>query len=460
MKILVVDDEEDILTVIETLLSMTFPEHTIITVKESEKGLELIQQGGINLVITDLRMAGMGGEGLLKAIQQFNPLIPVLIMSAHGSIEKAVSLVKSGARDFITKPFRNDDFIHRVSLAIETLQLKQELMEVRQALHASRHESRLLYSSRAMAAIVSRASMAARSSAPILISGESGTGKELIAREIHALSDRNDKPFIAINCGAFPETLLEAELFGYRRGAFTGAVRDHAGIIMEAAEGTLFLDEIGETSLSFQVKLLRFIQEGEIRALGEGRTSRVNTRIIAATNRDLRAMIREGSFRDDLFYRLNVIPIHIPPLRDRREDILLLANTFLKRFAKEAGRTLSLSPLAAQKLAGYSWPGNVRELENRIRQASILARTNPILPEDIELEDSEGEMISRPPLHNLRFKDAKNRVVAAFEREYLARLMAEHRGSSTRAAAAAGIDRKNLWRLLKKHGLEVAHFKG
>jgi DNA-binding NtrC family response regulator len=457
MKVLVVDDEEDILTVIRSIFEDSFPEVSVTTALDGDGALTRIREGEVNLVVSDLLMPGLDGEGLLEAVQRENPLIPVVIMSAHGTIDKAVQLLQAGARDFITKPFRNDDFVHRIRLALETLKLKQELRSMRQELLAERKGGRIIYSSRLMEALLSRLPVVAKSSAPVLITGESGTGKELLAREIHSLGPRRDRPFVAINCGAFPETLLESEMFGYKKGAFTGAVRDHAGVIMESNHGTLFLDEIGETSLNFQVKLLRFLQEGEIRALGDGKTISTDTRIVAATNKDLRVLMEQGRFREDLFYRLNVIPLHIPPLRERREDILVLANAFLRRYAQEAGRNLSLSPLAAQKLAGYPWPGNVRELENKIRQVSILAPTNPILPEDIELEGMPAapETVSS----SSTFKEARRVVVDRFERSYLRELLSRHQGSPTRASEEAGLDRKNLWRLLKKHRLKVEAFK-
>ncbi len=260
-----------------------------------------------------------------------------------------------------------------------------------------------------------------------------------------------------INCGAFPETLLESEMFGYRKGAFTGANRDHGGVIREADGGTLFLDEITETTPAIQVKLLRFLQEGEVRPLGSNRAIKVDVRIIAATNKNLDREMEEGRFREDLFYRLNVIPLHVPPLRERREDIILLASTFLKRFSRAAGRELTLSPLSAQKLAGYPWPGNVRELENKMRQVSILATTNPVLPEEIDLGNHQGrelEARKRRP-----FREAKQAAIDEFERNYVIDLMMRHHGKSSTAAEEAGMDRKNLWRLLKKHGLSRESFK-
>ncbi len=457
MRVLVVDDEPDILTVISGIFEDAFPDVEVATATDGTSALEQVKDGNVNLVVSDLLLPGMDGEALLQAIREENPLIPVVIMSAHGTIDKAVALLKAGARDFITKPFRNDDFVHRISLALETLRLKQELATVREELWAERSGGRILYASEAMKRLMSRLPMLAKSAASVLITGESGTGKELLAREIHLLGPRRERPFVAINCGAFPETLLESEMFGYRKGAFTGANRDHSGVIREADKGTLFLDEIAETSLAIQVKLLRFLQEGEFRPLGSSRVVSVDTRIIAATNKDLFKEMEEGRFREDLFYRLNVIPLHVPPLRERREDILLLANAFLKRFSREAGRELTLSPLSAQKLTGYPWPGNVRELENKMRQVSILATTNPVLPEEIDLGNHHAHAVDEPAPRT--FREAKQAAIDRFERSYLIDLMIRHRGRPSPAAAEAGIDRKNLWRLLKKHGLSRTSFK-
>ncbi len=457
MRVLIVDDEPDILTVVSGIFDDAFPDVEVMTARDGRSALKCVREGDVNLVVSDLLLPELDGEALLKAIREENPLIPVVIMSAHGTIDRAVALLKAGARDFITKPFRNDDFVHRISLALETLRLKEELETVREELWAERSGARIIYASDAMKALMSRLPILAKSAASVLITGESGTGKELLAKEIHLLGPRHRRPFVAINCGAFPETLLESEMFGYRKGAFTGANRDHAGVIREADKGTLFLDEIAETSLAIQVKLLRFLQESEIRPLGSGRVARVDTRIIAATNKDLSREMEEGRFREDLFYRLNVIPLHVPPLRERREDIIVLANMFLKRFSREAGRELTLSPLSAQKLAGYPWPGNVRELENKMRQVSILATTNPVLPEDIELGNHHQARAEVPG--STTFREAKRAAIDRFERAYLVDLMIRHRGRPSTAAQEAGIDRKNLWRLLKKHGLSRRSFR-
>ncbi|HSA23879.1 MAG TPA: sigma-54 dependent transcriptional regulator, partial [Myxococcota bacterium] len=288
----------------------------------------------------------------------------------------------------------------------------------------------------------------AQTDASVVVYGDSGTGKKLIARTIHYFSRRASRPFVPVNCGALPENLLESELFGYKRGAFTDAHSDTPGLVEEANTGTLFLDEVGEISTKVQVKLLRFLQEKEVKPLGSNKTIHVDVRIISATNRDLKAAIAEGQFRDDLYYRLNIVPIRIPPLRDRKEDIPLLANHFLRKFAKEHDKDVSeISPLALQKLVGYNWPGNIRELENKIQQTVVVATEDTIRPEDIDLP---GEMRS--------FKEEKSKIVADFEHNYVAKLLSLHDGNITRASRAAGMDRKNFWQLMKKYKVNAVDF--
>lgn len=318
--------------------------------------------------------------------------------------------------------------------------------------------SRLIVCSEVMQSLLSRLPPIARSSVPVLITGESGTGKELIARELHRLSLREGQPLVAINCGAFPEQLLESEMFGYKRGAFTGAQRDRQGVAMEAHGGTLFMDEVGETSLPFQVKLLRFLQEGEVRPLGDDKSVRVDVRIVAATNRELPQLIGQGRFREDLYYRLNVIPLHLPPLRERREDIIPLATHFLRRCGAELGRSLRFSEDALDALQAYAWPGNVRELENKVRALSVVTAEEVIRRHDLGLPHQESLPIQEEGL--LSFQKAKVLAVTRFERNYLEALLTRCQGSPTRAAQEAGLDRKNLWRLLKKHQLDVGKFRG
>jgi two-component system response regulator GlrR len=300
----------------------------------------------------------------------------------------------------------------------------------------------------AMSKVLEKSHAIAQTDASVVIYGESGTGKELIARQIHNSSRRATGPFVPVNCGALPETLLESELFGYKRGAFTGAHVDSPGLVVEANTGTLFLDEVGDITPNVQVKLLRFLQEKEIRPLGSSKMVRADVRIISATNRDLQADVSEGIFREDLYYRLNIVPVAIPPLRDRKEDIPMLANYFLRRFTKEFEKNVkSFSPLAMQKLVGYHWPGNVRELENKIQQTVVMATRNVVQPGDIDLP---GGLDS--------FREEKHRVVGRFEYNYITNLLSLHDGNISRAAKAAGMDRKNFWQLMKKHKVSAEEY--
>jgi len=448
LKILVVDDDETIRGMISAFCRGE--PYELDFAGNGREAIEKIQKNEANLVITDIRMPEMDGEDVLRAIKNFNPQIPVIIMTSYGTIDGAVHFLKAGAYDYITKPFTRDVFRHRVNRAIESLQMSAEITQLRSSLLRAAVKTNVIGNSRAIKTVMEKVSAVAQTDAAVVIYGESGTGKELIARTIHLSSRRSSGPFVPVNCGALPETLLESELFGYKKGAFTDAVTDHQGLVVEANGGTLFMDEIGEMSARVQVKLLRFLQDKEVRPLGSTHSLRADVRIISATNRDLQAAIKQGTFREDLFYRLNIVPIFIPPLRERKEDIPLLATFFLRRFSQEFGKEVKdISPLAMQRLVSYDWPGNVRELENKIQQLVVMATSSTIRPQDIEMH---RELKS--------FKEEKKKVVAEFEKNYLSRLLNLHRGNISSAARSAGMDRKNFWQLLKKHGLDASEFSG
>ena len=392
-------------------------------------------------------MPEVDGQAVLNAVQKVNPEIPVIVMTSYGSIDSAVHFIKSGAHEYINKPLSQDDFLHRLKKVIENLRMSEEIAHLKSMLQRAKKID-MVGNSAVMRRVMEQVSSIAQTDAAVVIYGESGTGKELVARSIHQLSRRADKPFVPVNCGALPETLLESELFGYKRGAFTDATTDYPGLVVEANRGTLFLDEVGEMSPKVQVKLLRFLQDKEVRALGSTKSVRADVRIISATNRDLMAAIGEGDFREDLYYRLNIVPIRIPPLRERREDIPLLANHFLRKFAEEFGKDVrEISPLALQKLVGYHWPGNVRELENKIQQVVVMAQSTVILPEHIDAPD-----------HLSTYKSEKKKIVDEFEVSYVTKMLALHDGNISRAARAAGMDRKNFWQLMKKHGINSSDF--
>jgi DNA-binding NtrC family response regulator len=446
MQVLVVDDDPNTRYLIEVFCRNE--DYVLVLASNGKEAIDIIKKGQINIVVTDIRMPEVSGEAVLDAVRKFNPEIPVIIMTSYGTIEDAVHFLQSGAHDYITKPLTREAFILRVHRAMEKLRLSEEITRLKTTLKVYTDREHVVGSSRAMQQVIEKLPSIAQTDASVVIYGESGTGKELVARTIHYYSKRATKPFVPVNCGALPENLLESELFGYKRGAFTDAHSDTRGLVEEATSGTLFLDEIGEISPKVQVKLLRFLQEKEVKPLGSTKTIQVDVRIISATNRDLKAAIANGDFREDLFYRLNIVPITIPPLRERKEDIPVLANHFLRRFMAEHQKQIKeISPLALQKLVAHDWPGNIRELENKIQQCVVTATQDVIRPEDLELP---GE------LHT--FKEEKHKIVSEFERDFVARMLTLNAGNISRAARAAGMDRKNFWQLMKKHAIQAQEF--
>ncbi|MBN2497976.1 MAG: sigma-54-dependent Fis family transcriptional regulator [Deltaproteobacteria bacterium] len=446
MKVLIVDDDPNTRYLIETFCRGE--DYELLIAPGGKEAIDLVELGGVNVVITDIRMPEVDGQGVLDAVRRINPEIPVIIMTSYGSIEDAVHFLQSGAHDYITKPLTKEVFCHRVQRALEKLHMSRQISRLHASLKIYTDREHVVGNSRAMRSVIEKLPSIAQTDASVVIYGESGTGKELVARTIHYFSKRANKPFVPVNCGALPENLLESELFGYKRGAFTDAHADTPGLVEEANTGTLFLDEVGEVSPRVQVKLLRFLQEKEIKPLGSTKILRADVRIISATNKDLKAAIEKGEFRDDLYYRLNIVPILIPPLRERKEDIPLLANHFLRKFARDYKREdVELSPLALQKLVGYDWPGNIRELENKIQQTLVVTTGDVIRPEEIDV-----------PGESRTFKAEKRKVVGEFEQNYVSKMLSFHRGNISRAAKAAGMDRKNFWQLMKKYRIEARAF--
>ena len=446
IKILVVDDDQDTRSLIEVFCKDEPYELTFAI--NGKEAIETIRKGNINIVVTDIRMPEVGGEAVLDEVRRYNPEIPVILMTSYGSIEDAVHFLKSGAYDYIAKPLTRDTFRHRIHLAIESFKMTMKISQLQSDLKRYTDREHVVGNSLPIRKVMEKTEAVAQTDAAVVIYGESGTGKELIARTIHYSSRRARHPFVPVNCGSLPENLLESELFGYKRGAFTDAHTDTSGLVVEANRGTLFLDEVGEVTPKVQVKLLRFLQDKQIKPLGSTKTIQADVRIITATNRDLRAAIEAGTFREDLYYRLNIVPIQIPPLRDHKEDIHLLADHFLRKFSKEFEKDIkALSPLALQKLVGHDWPGNIRELENKIQQTVVMATSDVIQPEDIDLP---GELDT--------FKEEKHRVVDQFEYNYITNLLSLHEGNISRAARAAGMDRKNFWQLMKKHEVNAKDY--
>jgi DNA-binding NtrC family response regulator len=450
--VLVVDDEEAQRTVLAGFLRKRG--YQVTAVPGAEEALRVAREQSIDLVLTDVRMPGMSGVELLQAVLRLNPEIPVVVMTAFGTVASAVDAMKRGAADYLTKPVDLDELEVIVRRALERRALESENRELRRALESRHRLQGLETANPRMAEAINTAARAAASRATILIRGESGTGKELLARAIHYASPRARGPFVAINVAALPETLVESELFGHERGAFTGADREHRGRFELADGGTLLLDEVGDLPRQAQVKLLRALQEQTFERLGGTRSLQVDVRVIAATNRDLEVLIASGELREDLYYRLNVVTVELPPLRERREDIPMLVEHFLARFAGEgtSGRT-QVSREALDVLVKYGYPGNVRELENIVHRAVVLARgpliTTAELPSRLAGLPNERRAGASPV-------EAGSLVeqVADVERRLIAGALAQSDGVQTRAARRLGISERHLRYKLKKYGLE------
>jgi DNA-binding NtrC family response regulator len=455
--ILVVDDERDFLTLVQG--SLGSDRYEVWTAKNGEEALKRIRQTPLDLVLSDLVMPGMNGLSLLQRIKEINAELSVIVITGFGTIETAVEAMRHGAYDYLTKPFEQDELQMRVERALERVRLLEE----RRYLHRDRIEreglEQLIGRSPALMKVRELIRQVAPTSAPILITGESGTGKELVARALHLLSPRRERRFVAINCTALPEALLESELFGYVRGAFTGAIKDKRGFVEEADGGTLFLDEIGDVSPAFQGKLLRVLQEGEFMAVGSTKVKRVDAWVIAASNLDLRARVKAGEFREDLFYRLNVIPIVLPPLRDLKEDILLLADHFLKKHSQRLGRGVpSISPEALAWLVQHDWPGNVRELEHVIERGLILGQKGTLTPEDL-LPPELPQAIAQISDLALPYRHARQTALDAFNEKYVAAALLRTQGNVTKAADESRLERQSFQRLMKRAGIHSKKYR-
>jgi len=418
---------------------------------------------GIDLVLLDLHMPGLGGMGFLSRLDELQTAPPVVVVTADTSIKTAIEAVRAGASDYLCKPFAVDELRIVVEKSLETARLQSENRRLAAEVQRLGGPAELLGESLAMRQVKDTIEKVAPTTASILILGESGTGKELVAREIHHQSDRERGPFVTVNCAAIPDTLVESELFGHRRGAFTGADRDRSGKFKEAHLGTLFLDEIGDMALPAQAKLLRVLQEGQVEPLGGGPAVEVDVRVVAATHRDLRKMAADGAFREDLLFRLRVVDIELPPLRDRDGDVLLLAQHFLEAIG--AGR-LRLGPEVETILGSYSWPGNVRELANAMERAAIFCTGGVLraadLPTDVRREMRNTTVGIEPPpelTDEMDFRTAKARAIDSFERSILTTELRRHNGNVSQAARALGLHRQNMQQKLRRLGISAASFK-
>jgi DNA-binding NtrC family response regulator len=444
-KILVVDDEVDILNILKFLLEREGYE--VDTTLNGEEAIKKIEKNYYDIVLTDLRMPGISGIVLLEKTKELSPSTEVVIMTAYASIESAVEAIKKGAADYIVKPFINEDLKMRLRRILEHKKLQREVEILKYQLSQKITGDLFFGTSPQMQEILRLLERIIPTKSTVLILGESGTGKGVLAEFIHYNSPRKDKPFISINCSAIPETLLESELFGYKKGAFTGAVSDKKGLIELANEGTLFLDEIGDMPLNLQAKILKFLEFGEFIPLGDTVKKQVDVRVIAATNKDLEALIKEGKFREDLYYRLNVIEIKIPPLRERKEDIPALTYFFIDKLSKEHGKKIKgITSEALTCLMQYNWPGNVRELKNVIERAIILATEEYItlneLPERIKGEKNLSQS----------FKPLKE-ALEEFEKNIILKTLKQCAYNKEKAAQLLGIDLATLYRKLKKYQL-------
>ena len=458
-KALLVDDERDMLTLLAKVLTKKCG-CAVTTATSAEEALALVRTDPPEVVLTDIKMPGMDGLELLRQLGSVTPPLTTILMTGHGTIDMAVQALKDGAYDFIEKPFDNERIIGTVLRAIERTRLLRENLQLHHRLGEEGDLLGFVGRSRRLLETVDLLRRVAPSNVTVLIRGESGTGKELAARALHTLSGRAERPMITVNCPALPEQILESELFGYRRGAFTGADRDKTGLFVEADGSTILLDEIADIPVSVQTKLLRVLQEKEVQPLGQNRTATVDVRVVASTNQDLEAKIRRGEFREDLFYRLNVMTVTMPSLAQMVSDVPLLAQHFLEKYSREHGRDrLEFSDDALQCLMRRKWPGNVRELENTVNRAVLLCPGSVIEPADLggPVEEDRCPFLEGDQAQWLRmsYKEAKNAVLEQFNSAYLGETLAAANGNITLAARTCGMERQALQRLLKRYRIDT-----
>src|SRR5215469_1564122 len=450
--ILIVEDEAKMRRLLE--LNLGEDGFRTLSAEDAETALKLLRQETVDLILTDLKLPGMGGLEFLQSVKESNPAIPVVVMTAYGSVETAVEAMKRGASDYVLKPFSLSEMRLVVRKELDVQQLRLENRSLREALGKRYRHPNVIAQSAKMQEVLTTVERVAPTNSTVLLGGESGVGKDLIARAIHEKSRRPSGPFIKINSSAIPENLLESELFGYEKGAFTGAINSKPGKFELADKGTLFLDEIGDVPPAIQVKLLRVLQEREFERLGGTRTIRVDVRLVAATNRDLRAALEEGTFREDLYYRLNVVAIDIPPLREHKEDIPALANFFLEKFTRESGKPVDgITPAGMKMLIDFHWPGNVRELENIIERGVTLSAGSTLDVADIHLD---------PPSHRVAVPSAAGSMLPAgmtldqWEDEAIRDALKQANGNKSQAARALGLSRNALRYRLSKMGVPDA----
>ena len=454
-RLLVIDDEENMRHMLSKVLGKTG--YNVETASNGHEGLKMIQNTDFEFILCDIKMPNMSGMDFLKAARDKIRTTTVIMMSAYGTIDTAIAAMKLGAYDYISKPFKADEGYLTLKKAEERESLRQEnrlLKERIKKIEDNYNFGNLVAKSEAMQSMFQIAAKAAQYKTTVLILGDSGTGKELIARAIHFEGDRSNKPLVPVNCGGIPETLLESELFGYKRGAFTGADKDKKGLFQEADGGTIFLDEIGELPLALQVKLLRVLQENEVRMIGDSKSMKIDVRVIAATAKDLEEEVKKGTFREDLFYRLNVLSIKIPRLRDRVEDIPLLCDHFIERFNSRLNKKIEgIAPAAMSHLLEYAWPGNVRELENMIERALVLAEGSLLLPDHFPPE--LGRSIDRDQMDVLFDGHSLKAAQKLMEKRLITKALKKTGGNRTQAARLLEISHPSLLSKIKTYHIDL-----
>ena len=454
--VLVVDDEANMQTVMRMILEDAG--HTVLTAGSGEEALQYIQNPNLDVILSDMKMPGMGGEALLTRCRADRPDVPVIVVTAHGTIKSAVKSVSAGAADYLSKPFEPEELEIAVHNAINLRDILRENQRLKATVSQSLSGKQLLGNSPATRNLLEEIQKVVPYKTNVLIMGESGTGKELVARTIHSSGPRRDRPWVAINCSAIPRDLMESELFGYVKGAFTGAAQNRLGRLEQAQGGTLFLDEIGDLDLSLQTKLLRVLQEREFSPVGSDQVRKVDVRIMAATNRDLKVMVSEGKFREDLFYRLDVYNIVVPPLRERREDVPLLAQVFLDELAADTDKSVHLiSPEAIEVLMRYSWPGNIRELHNAIERSLLSCKGDTIAAQDLPhtiLRSTGAAPTVDSCLDNMGSNDL-DAWLESVERRAILQALEQSSGVQAQAARRLGISERSLWHRIKKLKIQV-----
>ena len=447
-QILVIDDEESMCNFMEIMLAKEG--YAVETANSGNDGIDMLKQKNYDLVIADMNMPGMTGLEVLQEVKSFKTEQEFIVMTAYASVDSAIEAMKLGAADYITKPFKVDEIKIVIEKSINRKHLVQENVELKKQLQENNSFDNFIGVAECIVKLKKMATRVASSDSTVLVRGESGTGKDLISKAIHNLSPRCGGPFVTINCGAIPENLLESELFGHMKGSFTGAIKDKDGLFKVADGGTLFLDEVGNTSLAIQVKLLRVLEEKKITPVGGTQPIDVDVRLIAATNSNLEDDVKQGRFREDLFYRLNVIPIDIPPLRDRKEDIPLLTDFFIRKFCNKVSvEPKPISPEAMELLTSYRWTGNVRELENIIERAVLLNRSTTL-----EVSDFPDKLTQTKKIAAVHEEDPLNPTLESIEKAYIHYVMSQTGGKKRKAAKILGIDTSTLYRKIERYALK------